>query len=304
MPDHDGQIQFLKRSPALRMKIMGQGEPFLMIAVREGGDQGLRVAKVLLGAKADIEERSKEGRRRSTPRASAPTPRWSGCSWSTVPAKTWPCLMPSAPVQRRGGAPSRGASACKHRQGWAFPHPTRMPWVLLNFLEEFYEYWLSVDPEGTFTLQRHNLPVVLWHTIFKHNFDGGKNLQVEVEKMAIRAAAFIRELDVPDHDGQVHFLEAFSRLTSNYEVPCLLSLYKGGDQGLRAAKVLLDAKAGIDEQSKEGSTALYAACQCSTPRRSGCSWSTVPAKTWPCLTPTASCTTRRRWWGIPEILTH
>ena len=61
VPDHDGQIQFLETLSALRMKTMGQGESFLMIAVREGGDQGLRVAKALLDAKADIEERSKEG---------------------------------------------------------------------------------------------------------------------------------------------------------------------------------------------------------------------------------------------------
>ena len=135
--------------------------------------------------------------------------------------------------------------------------------VSFDHLYEFHEVWLSIDPKGTFTVQRHNLQAILQRLNRPLGIAG-----CEPPFTDAQLQQYIGELNFPDHGGQVQFLETLSVLWRARKVAgasesfFILAAQEGGDQGLRVAKLLLDAKADIDEQSKEGSTALYAACQC------------------------------------------
>ena len=80
--------------------------------------------------------------------------------------------------------------------------------VTVENIEEFREVWLRYDPKGTFVVPSHNLLAIL---------------QQLKQPLGIADCApplsrahmlqYLGELDIPDHGGSVHFLEALTALT-------------------------------------------------------------------------------------------
>mmetsp|Transcript_19340 Transcript_19340/g.63041 ORF Transcript_19340/g.63041 Transcript_19340/m.63041 type:complete len:1899 (-) Transcript_19340:223-5919(-) len=85
--------------------------------------------------------------------------------------------------------------------------------ITIEAIEEFREIWLRWDPEGTFTIPSHSLFAVLQSLskpLGKMNL--GHNGYVEGTSRA-ELLNWMAELDIPDHDGVVHFMEVLTALS-------------------------------------------------------------------------------------------
>ena len=78
--------------------------------------------------------------------------------------------------------------------------------VSFDHLFEFHEVWLSIDPKGTFTVQRHNLQAILQRLNRPLGIAG-----LEPPFTDAQLRQYIGELDLPDHDGQIQCLETLPR---------------------------------------------------------------------------------------------
>lgn len=80
--------------------------------------------------------------------------------------------------------------------------------VTVENIEEFREVWLRYDPKGTFVVPSHNLLAILQQL--------KQPLGIADCVPALSRAQMLQylgELDIPDHGGSVHFLEALTALT-------------------------------------------------------------------------------------------
>ena len=80
--------------------------------------------------------------------------------------------------------------------------------VTVENIEEFREVWLRYDPKGTFVVPSHNLLAILQQL--------KQPLGIADCTPALSRAQMLQylgELDIPDHGGSVHFLEALTALT-------------------------------------------------------------------------------------------
>jgi hypothetical protein len=85
--------------------------------------------------------------------------------------------------------------------------------ITIEAIEEFREVWLRWDPKGTFTIPSHSLFAVLRSLskpLGKMNL--GHNGYVEGTLRA-EMLNWMSELDIPDHDGVVHFMEVLTALS-------------------------------------------------------------------------------------------
>jgi len=80
--------------------------------------------------------------------------------------------------------------------------------VTVEHIEEFREVWLHYDPKGTFVVPSHNLLAILQQL--------RQPLGIANRTPALSRAQmlqFLGELDIPDHGGSIHFLEALTALS-------------------------------------------------------------------------------------------
>jgi hypothetical protein len=80
--------------------------------------------------------------------------------------------------------------------------------VTLEHIEEFREIWLRYDPKGTFVVPSHNLLAILQQL---RKPLGIADLQPSFTRAQM--LQYLGELDIPDHGGQIHFLEALTALS-------------------------------------------------------------------------------------------
>jgi len=78
--------------------------------------------------------------------------------------------------------------------------------VTLEQLEEFREVWLRYDPQGTFVVASHNLLAIL------QQLNGPLGLADKGLKRA-DMLKFLGELNIPDHGGNIQFMETLTALT-------------------------------------------------------------------------------------------
>jgi len=88
--------------------------------------------------------------------------------------------------------------------------------ITVEAIEEFREVWLRFDPKGTFAIPSHSLLVILQQLreplgVLRRDADGRwEKTQTRGEMLQLLA-----RLDIPDHDGQIHFLEVLTALAHN-----------------------------------------------------------------------------------------
>merc|ERR1719198_628218 len=107
-------------------------------------------------------------------------------------------------------------------------------------IEEFREVWLRYDPKGTFIVPSHNLLAILQQ--LKQPLGIADRTPTMSRAQMLQ---FLGELDIPDHGGQIHFLEALTALTYGavgaIEVP-----YCDATKGLMKAAKKVPKLAGLE----------------------------------------------------------
>lgn len=83
--------------------------------------------------------------------------------------------------------------------------------ITMEQLEEFREVWLKYDPKGTFTVPSHNLLAILQQL--------RKPLGIVGIEPALTRSDMLKhlgKLDIPDHGGYIHFIEALTAVANNH----------------------------------------------------------------------------------------
>jgi len=78
--------------------------------------------------------------------------------------------------------------------------------VTLEQLEEFREVWLRYDPQGTFVVASHNLLAILQQLNPPLGLADTRKTRAEMLK-------FLGDLNIPDHNGNIQFMETLTALT-------------------------------------------------------------------------------------------
>ena len=78
--------------------------------------------------------------------------------------------------------------------------------VTIEQLEEFREVWLRYDPKGTYVVPSHNLLAILQQVPAPLGMMGKTYSRAEM-------LLFLGDLDIPDHNGCIHFVETLTALT-------------------------------------------------------------------------------------------
>ena len=111
--------------------------------------------------------------------------------------------------------------------------------IKMEDIEDFREVWLKYDPMGTFIVPSHNLLAMLQQLREPlgiqgkthgptHGSPGGHLTRADMLK-------HLGELDIPDHNGYIHFLETLTAL-SNKHAGCALPLVPTTEKLLKANK--------------------------------------------------------------------
>jgi hypothetical protein len=104
--------------------------------------------------------------------------------------------------------------------------------ITMEDLEDFREVWLKYDPKGTFVVPSHNLLAILQQLREPLGILGMNPAKSRADMLK-----HLGELDIPDHNGYIHFMEvltATSRRTAGVPVPVCDTTKKMAKQALKA----------------------------------------------------------------------
>jgi len=82
--------------------------------------------------------------------------------------------------------------------------------ITVEHLEEFRELWLRYDPKGTFAIPSYQLLPLVSQLSAPLGLGGKKPAASRAQLLR-----FMRRIDVPDHNGQIHFMETITAMANS-----------------------------------------------------------------------------------------
>ena len=79
--------------------------------------------------------------------------------------------------------------------------------ITVESIEEYREVWLRFDPKGTFAVPSHSLLVILQQLRAPLGIADKQPPPSRAEMLHL-----LGQLDIPDHGGQIHFMETLTAL--------------------------------------------------------------------------------------------
>mmetsp|Transcript_10830 Transcript_10830/g.25850 ORF Transcript_10830/g.25850 Transcript_10830/m.25850 type:complete len:553 (+) Transcript_10830:3459-5117(+) len=82
--------------------------------------------------------------------------------------------------------------------------------ITVEQLEEFRDVWLKFDPKGTFAIKSHHLLPIIAQLSTPLGLGGKKPAASRAQLLKL-----MRKIDVPDHNGEIHFMETMTAIANS-----------------------------------------------------------------------------------------